>query len=69
MWPATGRVKAYWVSVSTFILTTPYEIASRMSSSEDPDPPWNTRSKGLSWPYLAPTASWMSFSTEGRSLT
>jgi hypothetical protein len=23
MWPATGRVKAYWVSVSMFILTTP----------------------------------------------
>src|SRR5580692_5768770 len=69
MWPATGRVKAYWVSVSTFILTTPYEIASRMSSSPEPDPPWNTRSNGFSLPYLAPTASWISFSTAGRSRT
>src|SRR5215468_468089 len=69
MWSATGRVKAYWVSVSTFILTTPQEIASRISSSADPDPPWNTRSNGFSLPYFAPTASWISFSTLGRSVT
>src|SRR5215475_8549958 len=69
MWPATGRVNAYWVSVSTFILTTPKEMASRISSSADPEPPWKTRSNGLSVPYLAPTASWISFRTPGRSLT
>jgi len=60
MWPAIGRVNAYWVSVSTFIFTTPYESASRISSSSDPDPPWNTSSNGVGRPTLAPTASWMS---------
>ena len=53
MWSAIGLVKAYWVSVSMFIFTTPYESASRISSSVEPDPPWKTRSNGLSWPYLA----------------
>src|SRR6266567_2215578 len=44
-------------------------MASLISSSADPEPPWKTRSKGLSLPYFWPTASWMSFSTDGRSLT
>ena len=69
MWSATGRVNAYWVSVSMFILTTPYDTASRISSSDEPEPPWKTRSNGFSLPYLAPTASWISLSTSGRSLT
>jgi hypothetical protein len=42
-----------------FIFTTPYGSASRISSV-DPAPPWKTRSNGLSLPYLAPTASWIS---------
>ena len=39
-------MNAYCVSVSTFIFTTPYETASRISSSAEPEPPWKTRSNG-----------------------
>src|SRR6266508_2201529 len=38
MWSAIGRVYAYWVSVSTFIFTTPYDRASRISSSATAEP-------------------------------
>ena len=31
MWSATGRVKAYWVSVSRFIFTTPFSSAVAIS--------------------------------------
>src|SRR6266545_1592273 len=62
MWSAIGRVYAYWVSVSTVTFTTPYDRASRISSSAEPEPPWNTRSNGLSRPTLAPTARWFSSS-------
>ena len=34
---------AYWVSVSTFILTTPLPMAVLISSFMDKEPPWNTR--------------------------
>ena len=30
-----------------FIFTTPYDIASRISSRVEPEPPWNTRSRAL----------------------
>ena len=29
-----------------FIFTTPYETASRISSSVEPEPPWNTKLTG-----------------------
>lgn len=45
--PATARVNAYWVSVSMFILITPYETASAISWAVEPEPPWNTSSNGL----------------------
>lgn len=32
-----------WVSVSTFIFTTPLTTAVRISSFDEPDPPWKTR--------------------------
>src|SRR5688572_10450251 len=56
MWSATGRVNAYCVSVSTFILTTPKSSAERISSSSEPDPPWNTSASGLSIPYFSAIA-------------
>ena len=46
MCAASGRVNAYWVSVSTFIFTTPYFSESSISDFSEPDPPWNTKSNG-----------------------
>ena len=72
MWPATGRVKAYWVSVSTFIFTTPKSTAAPISSAVEPEPPWKTRSNGRSpaaRPSSLTTASWAALRTSGRSLT
>ena len=76
MWSATGRVKAYWVSVSTFIFTTPYFTASAISCSVEPEPPWKTRSSGSepgpkpeAEPYFSMIASWAVLRISGRSLT
>lgn len=69
MCPATGRVNAYWVSVSTFIFTTPYSTESAISWAAEPEPPWNTRSNGRSLPNFSPTACWISCRISGRSFT
>ncbi len=70
MWSATGRVKAYCVSVSMFIFTTPKSTASPISSAVEPEPPWNTRSNGLSpLPNCSRTASCADLRISGRSLT
>ncbi len=64
------RLKAYCVSVSMFIFTTPLRTASAISSSEEPDPPWKTRSNGFSpVPYFDWMPSWISLSSDGRSCT
>src|SRR6478735_2756835 len=42
-----GCVNAHWVSVSMFILITPYDTASVISSGVEPEPPWNTKSSGF----------------------
>jgi len=47
MCAAMGRVKAYWVSVSTFIFTTPKFSESSISDFSEPEPPWKTKSNGL----------------------
>ncbi|MNW66604.1 hypothetical protein D3C74_450870 [compost metagenome] len=69
MWSTTGRVNAYCVSVSMFILMTPLSTASVISSAVEPEPPWKTRSNGFSLPMASPTAFWMSARIDGRSLT
>ena len=43
--------------------------SAAIGEAEEPEPPWNTRSKGLSLPILAPTWAWMSLRISGRSLT
>ncbi len=72
MWSATGRVKAYWVSVSRFIFTTPFSSAVAISSAVEPEPPWKTKSNGwlpAGLPYFSETPAWRSFSSSGRSTT
>ena len=44
------------MSVSMFILITPKLTASDISFAVEPDPPWNTRSKGRFLEYFFPTA-------------
>ena len=68
--PATERVKAYCVSVSMFIFTTPFATAVAISSGVDPLPPWKTRSSGFApvWKRSAMPA-WISPSSSGRSFT
>jgi len=43
-----GPLTAHWVSVSTFIFTTPALTAVVISCFVDPEPPWKTRKTGLS---------------------
>ena len=72
MWAATGRLKAYWVSVSTFIFTTPKSTASLISCAVEPEPPWKTRSKGRASeprPSSEAAASCAVLRISGRSLT
>ena len=53
-----------------FILMTPFATAVAISASDEPDPPWKTRSSG-SGPvlYFAWMPSWISFSSSGFSTT
>mmetsp|Transcript_30411 Transcript_30411/g.59404 ORF Transcript_30411/g.59404 Transcript_30411/m.59404 type:complete len:202 (-) Transcript_30411:450-1055(-) len=44
---------AHWMSVSMFILMTPFLRASSILSFSEPDPPWNTKLTGLSSLHLS----------------
>lgn len=57
MWSAMARLKAYCMSVSTFIFTTPYSSASWISPSVEPEPPWKTSEKRARLPCARTTAS------------
>lgn len=57
------------MSVSMFILITPYSSVSRMSARSEPDPPWNTRSISASAPCLSMTAACPSRRMVGLSFT